>query len=113
MMSDLRMALVNSAINLAVEDHAHPNPGSNRYVHEASLAFRGAAVCFSECGGVSVIFDGNGHVKLVAKKVDRVSALPGGKIVYVREPAGKRVNLSGAANSDSHQAVSILCRALG
>jgi hypothetical protein len=27
--------------------------------------------------------------------------------VYVRKPAGKRVNLSGAANSDSHQAVSI------
>ena len=113
MMSDFRMALVNSAINLAVQDHAHPNASSDRYVYEACLALRGTAVCFSECGGVSVIFYGNWQVKFMAKKIDRVSALPGGQIVYVRKSAGNRVNLSGAANSDSQQVVSIQCRALG
>jgi len=113
MMSDLRMALVNAAINLAVQDHAHPNASSDGYVYEACFALRGAAICFSEGSGVSVIFYGNWQIKLSPKKIGRVSALPGGQIMYVRKLAGKRVNLSGAANSNSVQAASIRCRALG
>jgi hypothetical protein len=102
-MSDFRMAMVDSAIDLIVQNHTHADASSNSYVDDAGFARGCAAIYFPESRSVCVIFHGHGHTKFATKNVHRVSSFPPRQIVNVSQVAGHRIELTSATYSNSIQ----------
>ena len=100
MVADLRVRLIDSAVELPVKNEARSDSGSDGYVNQSVLVLAGAPPCLSKSGRIGVIFDRHFHREDFSQVPDRVLAFP----------LRKEIDIANLARERVHGAASILSR---
>src|SRR5215469_1812563 len=100
-MANLRMKVIHTAIDFAVEHDADADSGAHRDVNQSFLAASSAPTGFAKSSSVSVIFHRHWNLENLLQVQNRVLTFPLRKEIYVAEFAGKRMYGARRTNSNS------------
>jgi hypothetical protein len=87
MMADFWMRLIDSTVELPVENETCTDAGPDRHVNQSAFVPASAPACFSQGGCVCVILHGHFHLKGLHKISNRILAFPTGKEVDIPDLA--------------------------
>ncbi len=99
--AEFGMGIIDSAIEVAVENDTAANSSADRDVDETGFVFASAPSCFSEGGSVTVVFQGYLHLKELLQIRNNVFVLPAGEEIHISECSGEGVDGAGAADADT------------
>src|SRR5436309_14695958 len=98
MMPNFRMRAVNSAIELAVENNAAADSGSDCHVNQSGAIPSRAPTCFCESSGVPIVLERNLHAEHLRKILDRSLSPPSRQEVDIAKLSPQRIHRPGRAD---------------
>src|SRR5262245_5531213 len=101
MMADFRMRTIHTAVELAIDDNAGTNSGSDRYINESRFISSGSPASFRQSGSIGIIFHRDGNAKDFLQIVYRILTAPVRKEIDITNFAGKWIDRSSRTNSDA------------
>src|SRR5271165_4286433 len=111
LMADLGMSAVDAAVELAVENDAAADSGSNGYVDQARVLAASAPSGLGQGGGITVIFEGDADVEDIGQIFDRIRLAPSRKKVYFAKLATHGIHRACRSDADSGEFdAGALCR---
>ena len=95
------MCSVDTAIELAIENDAAADSGSDGHVDEPRFASACSPTRFSQSRRISVVLKRHRHVKLSRQIIDQALPAPLWKKIQISEAPGEGINWTGRPDTDA------------